>query len=145
MVLTLQKLVHLHPGLNESDSESDDNDSLIGSKNHKRGRISKVLQKMFSKSKAKSQSKYNEAQGNSSITGSDGYVEGHTDGVPGFPMQKLRTLQRYHGGENVERAAYMEDHSPLTKARKAVSAEQVSIFLTSGRESSSSNILMANH
>jgi hypothetical protein len=63
----------------------------------------------------------------------NGFVVGHTDGVPNADLQKLRTLQRYHGGPNQERMAFMEGHSPLTKRDLAVSAEQVSIFLTSGK------------
>lgn len=62
----------------------------------------------------------------------NGFVKGHTDGIPDAPVQKLRTLQRYHGGKNHERMAYMEAHSPLTAKKMAVSAEQVSIFLTAG-------------
>jgi hypothetical protein len=60
------------------------------------------------------------------------YVVGHTDGVHGAPVQKLRTLQRYHGGPNLERMEYLEAHSPLTRRKLAVSAEQVSMFLTAG-------------
>jgi hypothetical protein len=68
-----------------------------------------------------------------SHTPSSEYVHGHTDGEKGAPMQKLRTLQRYHGGPNDERMAFMESHSPLYEKDLAVSAEQVSIFLTAGK------------
>ena len=61
------------------------------------------------------------------------HINGHTDGEDGAPMQKLRTLQRYHGGPNKERMAFMERQSPLTEKKLAVSAEQVSIFLTAGK------------
>jgi hypothetical protein len=60
-------------------------------------------------------------------------LRGHTDGEPTAPMQKIRTLQRHRGGPNQERMAFMESHSPLSKKSMAVSAEQVSIFLTSGK------------
>jgi hypothetical protein len=43
---------------------------------------------------------------------------------------EYRTLQRYRGGGNPERTAYMEKNSMLTKKALAVSVEQVSIFLT---------------
>lgn len=43
----------------------------------------------------------------------------------------VRTLQRYHASPNEARTEYMERHSSLTSRDLAVSAEQVSIFLTS--------------
>ncbi|PHH86575.1 hypothetical protein CDD83_10046 [Cordyceps sp. RAO-2017] len=42
----------------------------------------------------------------------------------------LRSLQRYHASGNEARTAYMEKESPLARYNMAVSAEQVSIFLT---------------
>ena len=44
--------------------------------------------------------------------------------------EKLRTLQRYQGGSNIERSEYMERNSALRPRGLAVSVEQVSIFLT---------------
>jgi hypothetical protein len=134
--MTLQKLVHLHPDSNDSDSEIDETDSVGGSRQKpKRGRVSKALHKMFSKSGAKA--KYQEQQRKASMVAgmqpTNGFVTGHTDGIIDAPVQKLRTLQRYHGGVNQERMTYMEEHSPLTKRGLAVSAEQVSIFLTAGK------------
>jgi Mg2+ and Co2+ transporter CorA len=132
MVLTLQKLVHLHADQDDSDSESDDG-SIRDPKKPRRGRFSKALHKIFSNRKAKE--KYDEKQRRSDMVAdvhdpTNGYVTGHTDGVANAPKQKLRTIQRYHGGQNQERMAYMEKHSALTRKRLAVSAEQVSIFLT---------------
>jgi Mg2+ and Co2+ transporter CorA len=46
------------------------------------------------------------------------------------PRPPLRTLQRYHGGPNEERAEFMESHSAIARKRLSVSVEQVSIFLT---------------
>ncbi|KAH6693784.1 hypothetical protein F5X68DRAFT_199680 [Plectosphaerella plurivora] len=43
----------------------------------------------------------------------------------------VRTLQRYHASPNEARTEYMERHSSLNSRNLAVSAEQVSIFLTS--------------
>ncbi len=91
------------------------------------------MHKLFSKPDAKYQGKKRD---NNVTAGADdaknGFVVGHTDGVPNASLQKFRTLQRYHGGPNQERMAYMEAHSPLTIRKLAVSVEQVSIFLTSG-------------
>ncbi|KAJ6261912.1 hypothetical protein Dda_2711 [Drechslerella dactyloides] len=53
-------------------------------------------------------------------------VRGHTEG--GEPMV-IQTLQRYHGGPNVEGILYMERNSSLAQKQLAVSVEQCSIFL----------------
>ena len=131
MVLTLQKLVHLHADQDDSDSDSEDGSV----KKRKRGPFSKVMRKFFSTSKPKEQ--YDDKQRRASMVAgvhdtTKDYVTGHTDGVKDAPKQKLRTLQRYHGGPNQERMAYMEKHSALTRNRLAVSAEQVSISFTNG-------------
>ena len=57
MVLTLQKLVHLHEDEDGSDSDSDDHDSI---KKLKRGPFSKAIHKMFSNRKTKE--RYDETQ-----------------------------------------------------------------------------------
>ncbi|KAF8849912.1 cora family metal ion transporter-like protein [Acephala macrosclerotiorum] len=131
MVFTLQKLVHLHRGEgNDSESEFDDKDSIVGSRKAPRNKVSKFFRNMFSGSTAKYENKQRQA---STIAGvhdpANEFVTGHTEGS-GSPVQKLRTLQRYHGGPNKARMEYMERHSPLTKKRQAISAEQVSVFLT---------------
>lgn len=130
IVMTLQKLVHLHDG---SDSDMDDMNSFDGTKSG-RGRFSRAYHKIFSRSSSKNQYEDKQRTANTitGISGPNGYVTGHTDGATGVPMQKLRTIQRYHGGTNQERMAFMEEKSPLTKKGWAVSAEQVSIFLTAG-------------
>ena len=134
IVLTLQKLVHMHPDGEDSDSESDDDGSI---KKPKRSRLSKLWRKLSSN---KVKDTYEEKQRKASMVAgvhdpTNGFVTGHTDGVTEAPVQKLRTLQRYHGGPNQERMAYMEKNSALAKRKLAVSAEQVSIFLTSGMSS----------
>jgi len=133
MVMTLQKLVHLHDN-DGSDTESE-TDSIGGTRKHKHGRISKAFHKMFSKSSPNYEydDKQRRASTATGINGSNGFVTGHTDGVDTATMQNLKTLQSYHGGVNQERIKYMEQHSPLTKRGLAISAEQVSIFLTSGK------------
>jgi len=141
MVMTLQKLVHLHDN-DSSDSESEP-DSIGGTRKHKHGRISKAFHKIFSKSPPKYDydDKQRRVSTASGMNGTNGFVTGHTDGAPTAPMQKLRTLQSYHGGSNQERIKYMEEHSPLTKRGLAISAEQVSIFLTSGKTKILCNLL----
>jgi hypothetical protein len=137
--LTLQKLVQLRPDEEDSDFDSDNESSCSvaeGRKRHKRGRFSKIIQKMFLSTKAKSSSGDGPKPVNST-PGTQGptneHVPTHTYGTPSVSVEKLRTLQSYHGGLNQERMAFMEAHSALTKKRLAVSAEQVSIFLTAGK------------
>ncbi|RDL39758.1 Uncharacterized protein BP5553_04098 [Venustampulla echinocandica] len=127
MVLTLQKLVHLHP--DDSDSDSDDDHHSPGEKRPKHGRFWKGLRKLFSSSK--SRQKYDEEQRKASMASgiydtTNGFIAAHTKGA----VKKHRTLQRYHGGPHQERMTFMEAHSPLTAKKLAVSVEQVSIFLT---------------
>ncbi|KAH7377564.1 cora family metal ion transporter-like protein [Cadophora sp. MPI-SDFR-AT-0126] len=127
MVLTLQKLIHLHPDADDSDSDDGDMDSI---RRPKRSRFGKFVHNMFSGSKSESNS-----QEKSMITGENdpdiGIVTGHTEGAIEPHLQNLKTLQRYQGGPNKERVEFMEKNSPLTSRKYAVSAEQVSIFLTS--------------
>jgi len=134
MVLTLQKLVHLHPDGEESDSDKENEHSIVRRKKPKRKSF-KTLRKLFASSKARG--KYDEKKRTNTMIASvheptNAFVTGHTAGVHDAPVQKLRTLQRYHGGPNHERMAFMEAQSPLTRRKLAVSAEQVSIFLTAG-------------
>ncbi|KAL3423222.1 putative CorA family metal ion transporter [Phlyctema vagabunda] len=120
IVLTLQKLVHLHPeDESEFDSDSDDESSKTTAQT-RRGRFAEVFQDFFGSTK----------DDDADREKGTGFVVGHTNGVPTAPVQKLRTLQQYHGGPNQERMAFMERHSALTRKGLAVSAEQVSIFLT---------------
>lgn len=129
MVFTLQKLVHLHRD-EDSESESDDDvDPVGGRRKAPRSKISKIFRKMFSGSREK----YEEKQKVAGVHDpANDFMTGHTEGTHDVPVQKLRTLQRYHGGPNKARMEYMERHSPLTRRRLAISAEQVSIFITSG-------------
>jgi hypothetical protein len=125
IVMTLQKLVHLHQD-DEGDSESDSD--TIGPKPARRGRLLRFLRHPFG-----SKAKDSDTVAGVHDTTND-YIKGHTEGVDDAPLQELRTLQRYHGGPNQDRMAYMEKHSALTKRKLAVGAEQVSIFLTSGKQ-----------
>jgi hypothetical protein len=134
MVLTLQKLVHVHNS-DGNESDMDETDSIGGTARPRRGRLSKAFHKMFSRSARKNEydDKQRRASTATGITPPNGFVMAHTDGITDAPIQKLRTLQRYHGGVNQERMNYMEHHSPLTRRGLTVSAEQVSIFLTAGK------------
>lgn len=53
-----------------------------------------------------------------------------TDGTSLMETSFVRTIQRYHDSGNETRTEFMETHSSLAPYKLAVSAEQVSIFLT---------------
>ncbi|CAD6443736.1 45e5dab3-edc8-44a2-a22d-f0cfdc7aba7a [Sclerotinia trifoliorum] len=131
VVLTLQKLVHLHPD-KDSDTDSDGEDekdvTLESPNKRKRAPFRKLLYNLLRRRNPNVVQVDKLANGVHDTT--NDFINGQTDGVQSSPVQKLRTLQRYHGGPNQERAAHMEKVSPLTQKKLAVSAEQVSIFLT---------------
>lgn len=60
----------------------------------------------------------------------NGFVVAHTATASDAPLTTVRTLQRFHGGPNEERIAFMEKYSALSSKNLGVSVEQVSIFLT---------------
>lgn len=133
IVLTLQKLVHLH---NDDEADGDDDTSTVGSKKSKKGFFMETVRKLFGGEESwQEKSISNEASDGDQVHNPElGYVTAHTEGMYDAPVQKLRTLQRYHGGVNQERMAFMEEKSPLTAKSLAVCAEQVSIFLTAGKQ-----------
>ena len=61
------------------------------------------------------------------------FIDRHTNAAPLRRRSELRTIQRYFGAPNHERADYMERHSALAKKNLMVSAEQVSLFHTGGK------------
>lgn len=139
--MPLAKLVTLPP--NESDSESDD-DSVKNWPNgveedtgarRKRGRFAKVLRDLGISKKGQSNGK-NASRTNSFTAGlnqpTDRSLEPNSSTPVKAGVDKIRTLQGYHPGTNRDRMDFMEAHSLLTEKGLAVSAEQVSIFLTAG-------------
>lgn len=137
IVLTLQKLVQIHPEDDDSDNEGNDEAySTGGSKLSRLTRFMRRIHRIFGVGS------YQEnplpPPIDSTVDGGDvknpdlGFDSAHGEGVRNVPTHKLRTLQRYHEGPNQERMAFMEEKSALTAKNLAVCAEQVSIFLTSG-------------
>jgi hypothetical protein len=130
--MTLFKLIHIHEDEEESECGSDYDGSI-----HKDPSISRKaknkLRRMFS---PRPKGSYPGVAGRSTTTSANGSVNGsitgHTSGDKDAPIKKMRTLQRFHSGRNEEGMMYMERNSVLTPRRLAVSAEQVSIFLTAG-------------
>lgn len=135
VVLTLQKLVHLHPDQDsDSDIDCDEEQDITpeNPKRRKRGPFRKALRKLMKRRKNDNVAQ-NDKLGGAVHDSTNEFITGYINGVQSPSVQKLRTLQRYHGGPNQERAAHMEKISPLTQKKLAVSAEQVSIFLTAGK------------
>jgi hypothetical protein len=137
MVMALHKLVHLHADDGGSDCDSDDDTSVRPEPGHSE-RLLKFLKRVFASKPKRSGPGMRRSMDGTMVTGvhdtKNSYITGHTEGISGAPIKRMRTLQRFHGGPNEDRMAYMEKHSALTKMQLAVSAEQVSIFLTSGIE-----------
>jgi hypothetical protein len=133
IVLTLQKLIHLPPEEGDSDFDSDD-EWPVGEarRKRKRGLLSRFKRNIgFSRNKRRARNSNIRTPGGSANSHDPITGRAHTN-LPGVRIDKLRTLQGYHRGPNQERMEFLESHSALTKKRLAVSAEQVSIFLTAG-------------
>ena len=60
----------------------------------------------------------------------NGYFDTDKSASSNLRFNRVRTLQEYHGGPNLERVRFMEDHSALASKKLGVGVEQVSIFLT---------------
>lgn len=126
VVMTLQKLVHL--------VDEDDSTSSSGSSVHSRKSFS-ALRESF---KDLWRSRKDDFDGMSAMQGDpEKEVMGSRptavfpDGTVLNETSMLRSLQRYHSSSNEARTEFMERHSSLAPYKMAISAEQVSIFLTS--------------
>jgi hypothetical protein len=136
--------VHLRPEGEDSASEHDEETEAGEPKWSRRGRLRRAINRIFGTAPIQETEAGNTASANGDVqNNSSAYVSAHTEGFRSAPVHKLRTLQRYHGGPNQERMAFMEAKSALTEKNLAVCAEQVSIFLTSG--SSKSSFFVDNH
>ena len=112
----------------DGDCDSETDNSIRPEPGHAAG-ISKFFKELVS-SKSKTNMNGHMVAGVHDVRNKQ--ITGHTHEDEGAPLKKMRTLQRFHGGPNEDRMAYMERHSALTKKQLAVSSEQVSIFLTAG-------------
>ncbi len=132
MVLPLQKLIHLHSD-EDCDSDCDDwgDDDLKWDQEHKK----KKKRSWFSSQRRKKASKDKGEPPKPLDTSAEmhdptnGFVSAHTSPTTHAPVNKVRTLQRYHGGPNEDRIEFMENHSALASKSLGVAVEQVSIFL----------------
>jgi len=125
--MTLQKLVQL-PLESDSESDSEDGSSIYtdhASVKTQKSWLSKLSDMLFHRNLPYHRRKRQLAEVAHSQAG---IMSTHPCSKPSLPQP--RTLQRYHGGPNVERMVFMEQHSAMTRKNLAVCAEQVSIFLT---------------
>ena len=124
IVLPLQKLIHLH---SQSDCESDCSEWEDAP--HKPKKKKKRLFRKRNKAPART---VDQVHGSAEVHAPiKGFVKAHTSTNSTSSIQKVRTLQRYHGGPNEARILFMEKHSALSSKNLGVGVEQVSIFLTS--------------
>ncbi|KFH48438.1 Magnesium transport protein-like protein [Hapsidospora chrysogenum ATCC 11550] len=129
IVLTLQKLVHL----------VDDDDSTSSSSSSAPSRKSlSVLRESFKDFWRSRRAEHDVASGAADpekvmmgMAGSSGGSPLYPNSADLNPTAILRTLQRYHALGNEARTEFMERHSSLAPYKMAISAEQVSVFLTS--------------
>lgn len=124
MVLPLQKLIHLH---SQSDCDSDCSDwEDAPHKPQKKKKRSFWKRHRSSKDPMEAMNKQNGTH-----SPKEDFVKAHTAPDTASSIQKVRTLQRYHGGPNEACILFMEKHSALASKNLGVGVEQVSIFLTS--------------
>ncbi|KAI9158916.1 Cobalt/magnesium transport protein CorA [Paramyrothecium foliicola] len=118
IILTLQKLVHLV----DEDSSDSDTESMHSTNSKKTSKG--PFKKWWRSGK--------EAPDPEQTRPSNGVASRVPSSDLGLHQTAItRTLQRYHASANEVRTEFMEQHSSLMPYRMAVSAEQVSIFLTS--------------
>ncbi|TQS32428.1 hypothetical protein Golomagni_07254 [Golovinomyces magnicellulatus] len=109
IIMTLQKLVHIM----ETDDSSSDSSSTSSN------RPISTMKNIFRRSSI--------ANGDPEKITAEVFPDGTA-----FPETKmLRSLQRFHASGNEARISFMEENSSLASHNLAISAEQVSIFLTS--------------
>ncbi|KAI8667301.1 hypothetical protein LRP88_00947 [Fusarium phalaenopsidis] len=115
IVMTLQKLVHLV----DDDDDSTDTSSTYSSKSFHalRGSIRDLWRSRRTSDPEKNAAPHG-------LRPQDITTDLQETGM-------IRTLQRYHASGNEARTEFMENHSSLAPYQMAISAEQVSIFLTS--------------
>jgi Mg2+ and Co2+ transporter CorA len=129
VLLTLQKLIRTKKDDSDSESEEEDPKRASGPQQKHKGSRQRWFQRK--KEYEKTNGPAAPSDKHAAIAHEKGSTTGHSFGaVPAPTSSSYRTLQRYRGGVNIDRALYMERNSMLTKKDLAVSVEQVSIFLT---------------
>lgn len=116
-----------------ADTDSDPGGTEGGQRNAgRKTRKEKMMAMMKQPQKTKTKGKQWKNKPSPQRRGSKGQGRGPilADGSQLEETSMLRSLQRFHASGNEARADFMEKHSSLAPLGMAVSAEQVSIFLT---------------
>ncbi|KYK62041.1 hypothetical protein DCS_03186 [Drechmeria coniospora] len=121
IIMTLQKLVHLVD--DDSDAAHDDSSSASSTRSRRRRRRASPLKPWTWWRRARPSDAEKHLPPDA-----DGPVL--ADGSRLDRTAMLRSIQRYHASGNEARTEFMERHSSLAPYGMAVSAEQVSVFLT---------------
>ncbi|KAL4785620.1 hypothetical protein BJX76DRAFT_324310 [Aspergillus varians] len=147
IVLTLQKLITLRQDSSDSEEEveddADDNESWrperrssamssrsVSLKKPTRRRvILAALKDIFWSKSRKHESKTRDTDGAGSRPSMNGFSKTPRFGDVADAPGTARSIQRYRGGPNEDRIAFMERHAVLAPKGLAVTLEQVSIFL----------------
>lgn len=130
IVLTLQKLVHAYEDGDGKSGNQIGRNGLLASE--PKGRMRKFLHNLFAPremphhDEAVPQAENKET---SYTASNDGFIFSRT----GSHVQRLRRLQGYRSDSDPKRWLLMERNSVLGKKNLVVCAEQVSIFLLSGK------------
>lgn len=143
VLLTLQKLVKMHE--HSSDSGEDENHSMSRERSSssvsgkpvsirqpsKRGVIAEALKDLFRRKKPKARK--TDKAGNYGTSVRPGWAspskQASRFGEDGSARTTATSIQRYRGGPNEDRIAFMERHAVLASKGLCVTLEQVSIFL----------------
>ncbi|PHH64286.1 hypothetical protein CDD81_4770 [Ophiocordyceps australis] len=133
IVMTLQKLVHMASDHDGSESDSDSLASASTTKSRssivrKSTAAARALWRSWRKPPSLPQVADKQLEAGADAMGRHGPLL--ADGSRPQQTMMLRSLQRFHASGNEARTDFMEKHSSLAPYHMAVSAEQVSIFLT---------------
>ncbi|KAL8371193.1 hypothetical protein RB595_001171 [Gaeumannomyces hyphopodioides] len=133
IILTLQKLVHLTDP-EDSDSDSGDDGASCSSDGSAGGGLGRKLKRWW-RSRSKPAQSAAKTPSMRSVENGQGQGAGNlasqNTGLSEMSQANtVRTLQRYHASPNDARTDFMEKFSVLSEKHLAVTAEQVSIFIT---------------
>lgn len=136
IVMTLQKLIRLHREEDEEDSrreESSEEDwgDLPYQSGKERNKAKGFFKKFIdARKREKQHDKMSMHELGIEKTNSSDSSHGSSSTPVSDSINRIRTLQRWRGGPNIERIEYMEAKSTLAPRDLAVAVEQVSMFLT---------------
>ncbi|TLS30463.1 hypothetical protein PpBr36_03613 [Pyricularia pennisetigena] len=131
IILSLQKLVHIEDSESESSDDDTDRDASDTSSSGSKRKLPQRIRSWWSSKATKSDEKISSIKSmeNGLGLGDPELKKQQTGFSQKSEPNTLRTLQRYHGANDV-RSDFMEKFSVLAERKLAVMAEQVSLFMT---------------